>query len=337
MSKVWVDDQGFEYYVVKWPYYGYGIRRKCGCCGNSEWFNFSGGKNLFRTKSDAQAALDKLALERGWKEKVEEGEGGGMSTQIPLLNEPKALPKKLSMLYTPSGRAGEYANHGYACNLYWGCPHGCIYCYAPACLHMDRAKFRSQVVPIKDALKRLEKDLQKVGKLDEPIFLCFSCDPYPSGVKNVITRSAITLIKTSGNNVRILTKSSMDARLDFDLLDSNDEFGISLTGGEQTWREWEPGAGNPYGRIDSLEIAHKKGIKTWVSFEPVIYPVETLSLIRRTSFADIRKIGKLNYHPHAKTIDWRKFAQDASALCESLGLNYVLKEDLKAYLEVPNG
>ena len=43
------------------------------------------------------------------------------------------------------------------------------------------------------------------------------------------------------------------------------------------------------------------------------------------------KIGKLNYHP--SDIDWKKFGEKAEALCKSLGLDYYIKDGLRAEME----
>ncbi|MFW5803546.1 MAG: hypothetical protein ACOCWJ_06470 [Verrucomicrobiota bacterium] len=45
----------------------------------------------------------------------------------------------MKIIYEPKGRAREYAP--LACNLFWGCPHGCRYCYAPRTLRKDPAQF----------------------------------------------------------------------------------------------------------------------------------------------------------------------------------------------------
>lgn len=200
---------------------------------------------------------------------------------------------------------------------------------------MSPEEFHKTAVPKPNVLTRLEKDLKKLGKLDEPIFLCFSCDPYPSGCDTSITREAIKLIKASGNNVRILSKSGLFADRDFDLLDSGDEYGVTLAAYHTSI--WEPNTAPTHERLISILQAKEWGIRTWVSFEPVIEPDWTLELIGAAAETgcDIIKIGKLNYHPHAKTIDWAKFAQEAKDMCESLGVNYVLKADLAAYLHCP--
>jgi DNA repair photolyase len=252
--------------------------------------------------------------------------------------------KRFDILYTPSGRAGEYANHGYAANLYNHCPNGCAYCYVPACLRMTPEQFNQESVPKRDVLNRLYKDLQKAGKLDEPIFLNFTHDPYPPVEKKLkITRSAIELIKDAGNNVRILTKNGDLAQRDFGLLDSNDEFGVSLTTIDyESLKMWEPNAGTPHARMGAIIEAKRKGIKTWVSCEPVLRPEWTIEMIRQIApDADLVKVGVLNYsntlpdHLKAqlKPVDWKQFAIDVTTLCESLGVNYVLKQDLKKYLE----
>jgi DNA repair photolyase len=256
--------------------------------------------------------------------------------------------QRFDVLYTPSGKAGEYANNGYAANCYQFCPHGCVYCYVPACLYMTREQFRQPSVPKKDVLARLEKDLAKAGKLDEPIFLSFANDPYPPQEADLgITRRAIELIKSSGNNVRILTKGAILASRDFDLLGKGDEFGVTLTLNNAICSEiWEPGAPDCYARLRYLEYAHTIGIKTWASCEPVIFTEQTLDLIESSaSFVDLFKVGILNYsnslpeHLKAqlKPVDWAQFGRDVLALAERLGCNVILKQDLLKKMEANNG
>jgi DNA repair photolyase len=200
--------------------------------------------------------------------------------------------------------------------------------------------------PRKNILKLLEKDLAQVGKLAEPIFLCFTCDPYPCGVGN-ITREAIQLIKASGNNVRILTKGPGYAARDFDLLDYNDEFGVTLTFCDlDDSRLWEPGAQSAGMRLDCLRVAKQAGIKTMASFEPVIHPAQTLHLIESAAlYCDIAKIGRANHLSRwawpqedewrrmVESIDWADFGMRAVELCERLGLEYYIKQDLREAME----
>ena len=72
---------------------------------------------------------------------------------------------------------------------------------------------------------------------------------------------------------------------------------------------------------------------TWVSLEPVLEPAASLEIIRETApYVNLFKVGKLNYHPMARSIDWRAFGLAAIALLESLGKPYYIKKDLAAYL-----
>ncbi len=89
----------------------------------------------------------------------------------------------------------------------------------------------------------------------------------------------------------------------------------------------------PHSRLDAIQEFHAAGIPTWVSLEPVLDPISALEIIRQThSFVDLFKVGKLNYHPLAQTIDWSKFAREAIELLKSLEKDYYIKQDLAAYL-----
>ena len=123
--------------------------------------------------------------------------------------------------------------------------------------------------------------------------------------------------------MQILTKG--DGSRDFDLLDENDWYGITLDGvcdGQFRLREE---------RIDSLMKAHERGIKTWISFEPVTD--ETMFLIELSAavWADKVKIGKLNYHK--SNINWAEFGRKAEKLCKRLDIDYYIKESLRAEME----
>jgi DNA repair photolyase len=132
----------------------------------------------------------------------------------------------------------------------------------------------------------------------------------------------------------ILTKGGQRSERDFDLLTSRDWFGVTLTNLDNILSlRWEPGAALPEERINSLYKAHKKGVKTWVSLEPVLYPKTTLEIIRKTyKFVDTFKVGTLNYHRHARSIDWHRFAADVKSLLLELDAKYYLKEDLRKWL-----
>jgi DNA repair photolyase len=246
-----------------------------------------------------------------------------------------------SVIYEPQGRAGEYSE--LALNLYTGCPNGCKYCYVPDVLHMPAEEFHRTTRP-RLTLADIEESADIYGKpparqLDmladkkvdtRNILLCFTCDPYPQGGSS-FTRDAIRVLKSRGLRITILTKNPGKALNDCDLLvPGEDKFGVTLTTILSVdSAEWEPWAQMPGERMAALKRAHDLGLETWVSLEPVINPEWTIKLMEMTrGFASHYKVGKMNYHPHAKTINWQKFGWDIKRRMDELGVKYYLKRDL---------
>lgn len=223
-------------------------------------------------------------------------------------------------LYVPTGKAKEYGD--YAINIYTGCPHRCYYCFAPSVLRRDREKFHTDIAPRVGILDALKKQLDSGKYKDQLIHLCFTCDPYPTGYDSGTTREVIKLLKEYGNHIQILTKG--DGSRDFDLLDENDWYGITLDGitEHETY----------YKRAQSLVGAHQRGIKTWVSFEPVTDVSRFFKELDWSAlFVDKVKIGKLNYYP--SDIDWCAFGVAAEEACRDLGVEYYIKDSLRREME----
>lgn len=228
----------------------------------------------------------------------------------------------MNPIYEPKGKAKEYGD--YALNIYTGCPHRCYYCFAPTVLHRDREQFHSVVEPRKNIVVETRKQLERERITGKLIHLCFTCDPYPTGYDSTPTREIIKLLKEYGNHVQILTKG--DGSRDFDLLDGEDWYGITLDGTENDVNT------RNVNRLLSFFEAHSKGIKTWVSFEPVTNTMNffaALDCVR--DVVDKVKIGKLNYH--LSNIDWAAFGREAEALCQKYGIDYYIKESLREEME----
>ena len=91
---------------------------------------------------------------------------------------------------------------------------------------------------------------------------------------------------------------------------------------------WEPKAASVEDRIRAIQEAHNRGIKTWVSMEPVIDPGQALQII-----CDLHpivghwKVGKINYHK-TNLIDWITFREEVQELLDCLGADYYLKKSL---------
>lgn len=240
----------------------------------------------------------------------------------------------MATIYEPKGRAREYA--ALATNVYTGCDHACFYCYSPAATHTTRVNF---IVPRERSgyLDNLRSDARKLAHMGRPvpqILLSFACDPYQKfDDEKRITRQALQILREFNLHFCILTKGARRALRDIDQYRHGDSFASSLTFvSDDLTKEWEPGASLPEQRFETLEIFHLAGIETWASLEPVIVPAETLEVIRQTnSFVDLYKVGKLNHHPAAQKVDWRRFGQEAVNLLESLGKRYYVKDDLAAF------
>lgn len=254
----------------------------------------------------------------------------------------------MSIIYETSGRAREYFE--LAANLYGGCEHACLYCYGADVLHKNPKEYFKRGVPKSDVLEILERDAARLSRKNEirHILLSFVTDPYqPAEMEFRLTRRAIEILHKNGLAVAILTKGGFRAMHDFDLLTKADCFGVTLTFLDANRsREWEPGAAVPIERAETLKHAKARGIPTWVSLEPVIDPAETLTLIATTaSYVDVFKVGTLNYinklppelKRQVKGINWKKFAQDAIKLLDSLGVNYYIKRDLAKHIGRPEG
>lgn len=226
----------------------------------------------------------------------------------------------MNTIYEPKGKAKEYGD--YALNIYTGCPHRCYYCFAPNVLHRDKETFHSVVKPRNDIVNETRRRLEKGDIHGKLIHLCFTCDPYPTGYDTTATREIIKLLKEYGNHVQILTKG--DGSRDFDLLNENDWYGITLDGSDSY----------PENGTRELYIAKERGIKTWISFEPVIDADSVLGLlylVGTSKVADKVKIGKLNYY--LSDIDWKTFGQKAEEICRKYGIDYYIKESLRAEME----
>jgi len=250
--------------------------------------------------------------------------------QSPTKPKTKVNLSSCQIIYTPKGRAREYS--ALACNIYSGCGHRCIYCYAPDALRKTRDEFDIPSTRGATFLQRLQNEADKyeAAAVSGRVLLCFTCDPYqPLDVEQKVTRSAIRILHDHGLDVQVLTKGGTRALRDLDLFVPKDAFASTLTLlDDQASLKWEPGAALPGDRIAALQAFHEAGIPTWVSLEPVLDPSVALDIIRRThSFVDLFKVGKINYHPLSNSIDWRSFARRAIALLKSLGYTEIQADD----------
>jgi DNA repair photolyase len=156
---------------------------------------------------------------------------------------------------------------GYTLNLYKGCTHGCVYCYAPSLTH-DERKWGTYVDVKVNAPQVLDGELRGLQK--DEVFLSSASDPYqPVEAKYRLTRRCLEVLLRHKFPVSILTRSPLVLR-DLDLIKKFDwaKVGMSIT--SVPVRRYEPGVPPLARRIDTLRKLSGAGIQTWVSLAPVI-------------------------------------------------------------------
>lgn len=238
----------------------------------------------------------------------------------------------MSIIYEPQGRAREYA--ALACNVYSGCDHACIYCYAPSATFKKYQDFISSK-PRTNFAALLEKEAKAWKNAKDQVLLSFTCDPYQKLDEEIgDTRRAIQILHKYGFPICTLTKGGKRALRDLDLFTPLDAFATTMTFIDKSKSlQWEPGATLPDERMETAYAFYDTGVYTWVSLEPTIDPAQSLEIIRQTwKYVDLYKIGKLNYHPLAKTINWQKYTIEAIELVSGLGRDYLVKDDLKHFI-----
>jgi len=237
----------------------------------------------------------------------------------------------MPLIYKPKGKAREYSP--LALNVYsGGCDHGCNYCY---CANIQRGKWGLAPKP-----RDLFTLAREAAKADRQILLCFMGDPYCAAERtHRKTREALIVLRDAGCSLAILTKGGSRCLDDLDMFrswpDGRIKVGATLTFvSRERSAEIEPGAALPADRISALAELHRYGVKTWVSIEPVIDPVESLSAIEASlPYTDAYKVGKLNHA--ASNTDWAAFGKNAIDLIRLAGRALYVKSDLRKYL--PDG
>lgn len=239
-------------------------------------------------------------------------------------------------IYEPKGRAREYSP--LALNYFKGCTHNCAYCYVNRLNSaFGRGCTQSEVTPPSESgFVELEKSAKFWKGCNKQILLQFVSDPY-CDIDSGYTERVLSILNKHEHKVAILTKGGLNV---LDHLQMFEKFGNRIkVGATLTFDNdvdsliWEPGASVPKDRISMLKQLASAGIKTWVSFEPVIIPNQSLNLLSIVSeFVDHVKIGKLNdYKWIDKNVDWAAFLCDAVKICRESDLSFYIKNDLAIY------
>jgi len=183
-------------------------------------------------------------------------------------------------------------------NPYFGCQHGCFYCYARFMKKFTNHKEKwGNFVDIKiNAPKLLAEEIKKKKKGE--VWISGICDPYqPVERKYKLTRKCLEILLKNNWPVIIQTKSPLILR-DLDLLRKfqNIEVGFTITTADERIKKiFEPKTSSIEERINALANLHKKGIKTYVMIAPILPGVENLP-VKLEGKVDYVLIDKMNYH-----------------------------------------
>jgi DNA repair photolyase len=191
-----------------------------------------------------------------------------LQSLVPL---PRPVAGKISVRETRCStllhRLAYGASTGYTANLYRGCTHGCVYCYAPSLTHDERGwgSYVDVKVNAPDVMERELKGLRR-----DQVFLSSASDPYqPVEAKYRVTRRCLELLRRSRFPVSILTRSPLILR-DLELLKRLEWVRVGMSITTVPVREFEPGVPPLRRRIATLKEIASAGIRTWVSLAPVI-------------------------------------------------------------------
>jgi DNA repair photolyase len=173
----------------------------------------------------------------------------------------------------------------YSMDIYRGCSHGCIYCYARSNYYEKTDNFDC-VRAKRDALQIIRDELRRKVKTGVVLTGGLS-DPYNPKEKELkLIRNALELINAFNFGACIITKSNLVTRDTDILLDIKEHspatvnFSITCSD-DETCKKLEPFASSTKERYEAIEYLAKNGITTGVLMDPVIpYITDTIDNVQ---------------------------------------------------------
>src|SRR5437899_6590189 len=161
----------------------------------------------------------------------------------------------------------------YSFNPYIGCHHGCVFCYTPRLMRMDRNEWGTSVVVKRNAATVVAKEVRKLPR--GLVAISTATDPYQfvEG-KYRVTRHALEVLLRAGWPVSVLSRAPLMIR-DLDLFTqfANIEVGMSVpTLDDRARALLEPSAPPIDARLRCLRQLADAGLTTFVSFAPAYPP-----------------------------------------------------------------
>lgn len=168
----------------------------------------------------------------------------------------------------------------YSVNVYRGCEHGCIYCYArPShAFHglSPGLDFETKLFYKPEAAALLRAELARPGYRPSAINLGGNTDPYQPCEKQLrLTRSVLEVLLEARHPVALVTKGTLVLR-DLDLLATLAEkklvaVYVSLTTLDNaTKRILEPRAASPAARLKAIRLLTEAGVPVGINASPMI-------------------------------------------------------------------
>ncbi|TXE08524.1 PA0069 family radical SAM protein [Gelidibacter salicanalis] len=193
---------------------------------------------------------------------------------------------------------------GYSMNMYQGCEHGCIYCYARNTHefwgYSAGLDFERRILVKKDAPLLLEKFITRKSWHAYPIVMSGNTDCYqPAEQKFKLTCQCLEVFLKYKHPVGIITKNSLILR-DLDLLkalakDNLIAVNLSITSlSEETRLVLEPRTATIKKRLETVKILSENGIPVNVMMAPIIPSInshEVLPLAKKVSEMGASSMG----------------------------------------------
>lgn len=188
--------------------------------------------------------------------------------------------------------------YDYALNVYVGCQHNCIYCYAKFMKRFTgHLEPWGKFIDIKiNAPELLAKEVKKKKK--GRVWISGVCDAYqPLEEIYQLTRKCIEILVENDWSFTIQTKSPLVIR-DIELLKktADCEVGFTITTADDKMCSiFEPNAPLISRRIEALKLLHSAKIKTFVMIAPILPGAEGL-IDEIKDKVDYVLIDRMNYH-----------------------------------------
>ena len=176
--------------------------------------------------------------------------------------------------------SGSRAPSNWTINVYRGCSHACLYCFARPTheylgLNIGEDFDRKIVVKI-NAVERVRAELADPHWSGEAVAMGTNTDPYQRAeAKFRLTRGVVEALAEHRNPFSILTKSPLVTR-DLDVIAEaarrtsvQVHFSVG-TLDERVWRATEPGSPHPRRRVEAIRRFAEAGVPTGALVAPIL-------------------------------------------------------------------